>query len=105
MPQAKPGYEVAVCGREDDLRRCYLGWSGTGRFVTTERFHVPVCMADEQEEEDNVVVFVYAIGDWYWKSIMTLVSPSIVNPQCHPTKAITLFSSHFFPRAAIILQS
>jgi hypothetical protein len=55
---------AAVCGREDDLRRCYLGWFGTGRFVTTVRFHVPVCMADEQEEEDNVVVFVYAIGDW-----------------------------------------
>jgi hypothetical protein len=48
---------------KDDLRRCYLGWSGTGRFVTTGRLHVPVCMADEQEEEDNVVVFVYAIGD------------------------------------------
>lgn len=50
MPQAKPGYEVAVCGREDDLRRCYLGWFGTGRFVTTVRFHVLVCVADEEEK-------------------------------------------------------
>jgi hypothetical protein len=75
---------VAVCGREDDLRRCYLGWFGTGRFVTTARFHVPVCMADEWEEEDNVVIFVYTIGDWY--RIVTLVSPqsSILNNAIPP---------------------
>lgn len=98
MPQAKPGYEVAVCGREDDLRRCYLGWSGTGRFVTTKRFHVPVCMADEQEEEeDNVVVFVYAIGDWYWKSIMTLVPPQSSTLNAIPPTRLRFLAVIFSP--------
>jgi hypothetical protein len=63
-------------------------------------------MAGGEEEEDNVVVFVYTIGDWYRRA-MTLYFPSIVNPQlCHPTKAITLFLAVIFsPEPRFILQS
>jgi hypothetical protein len=66
MPQAKPGYEVSA---EEKMicAAAISGWFCTGRFVSTARFHVLVCIAGGEEEDDNVVIFVCTIGGMVWQ--------------------------------------